>query len=221
MADFIVKAVIIDGLNWPLRALLESLDSRELGETEWWRRMAILQNAAARTGDSILLKALDNKKESRWGRVFDAPEIITQNNLPPLSVEECVKRWFQELAENNRLEVLKKAMGLLLETNNNKGTKKLFNRKQHWMAVYMVLRDRLSLLINQKEFHTFATTITPDNCPSNLMITSYTMTNFSKTISSEGSYFKMSPKQNPFHEHCDKFWTIIKGLYYSIEFTNE
>lgn len=73
MTDFIVKAVPIDGLNWPLRSLLQSLDSRELGDTEWWRRMAMLQNAAARAGDEKLLGALDEKKKRRWGTCFEAP----------------------------------------------------------------------------------------------------------------------------------------------------
>lgn len=206
---------------WPLRTLLESLDSKELGEAEWWRRMATLQNAAARSGDGFLLEVLDDKKESRWGTGFDAPEIITQNNLPPRPELDNIIRWFQELAEEKRQEVIKKAISLLFDTYNNRGTKKLFNRKQHWMAVYMVLRDRLGLIINQNKFHTYIAKLIPDNCPSNLMITSYTMTNFSRTISCESLYFKMTPKQNPFHEHCDKFWTIIKGLYYSREFTNK
>lgn len=220
MADFIVKAVIIDGLNWPLRALLESLDSKELGETEWWRRMAILQNAAARTGDGILLRALDNKKESRWGRVFDAPEIITQNNLPPLSVEECVKRWFQEFTEEKQQEILKHAMCSFLDVTDETGMKKLFSKKQDWIAVYMVLRDRLGIYIKKNEFHNYTAKIIPDNCPSDLKITSSTMTNFSKT-SFDGPYYKKKENQNPFHNKCEMLWTIIRSIYYSQKFTND
>ncbi|MBQ6203415.1 MAG: hypothetical protein IJK46_04915 [Prevotella sp.] len=218
MTDFIVKAVKIDGLNWPLRALLQSLDSPELGETEWWRRMAVMQNAAARAGDQKLLGALDNKKEERYGSRFEAPEVVTLNNLPALSVEESVKRWFQDLNQEKRQEVLKHAMGTLLETPDNDSGKKLFSKKQHWMAVYMVLRDRLGLLTKHNEFHTYAAKITPDTCPAKLRISSSTMTNFSKTVP-EGQYFKI--KNNPFHEHCSVLWTIIKDIYYSKVFTNE
>lgn len=218
MNDFIVKAVYIDGLNWPLRSLLQSLDSRELGETEWWRRMAIMQNAAARAGDQKLLGALDKKKEERYGSRFEAPEVVTLNNLPALSVDESVKRWFQDLNQEKRQEVLMQAMGTLLETLDNDSGKKLFSKKQHWMAVYMVLHDRLGLLVKHKEFHAYAAKITPDTCPSKLRISSSTMTNFSKTVP-DGPYFKM--KNNPFHEHCSVLWTIIKDIYFSMVSTNE
>lgn len=217
MTDFIVKAVSIDGMNWPLRSLLHSLDSRELGDAEWWRRMASLQNAAARAGDAELLAALDQKKKDRWGTTFEAPEVVTQNNLPPLSIEECVKRWFQELSNEKQLAVLKQAMEKLLEVSNEEG-KKLFSKKQHWMAVYMVLRDRLNIAIQHKDFADYVQKITPEKYPSKLRISSSTMTNFSKVVP-EGPYFKM--KQNPFEGLCATLWTIIKNIYYSTVTTNQ
>lgn len=217
MTNFIVKAVPIDGMNWPLRLLLQSLDSRELGDAEWWRRMASLQNAAARAGDSELLAALDEKKKVRWGTSFEAPEVVTQNNLPPLSIEECVKQWFQKLSNEEQQVVLKQAMEKLLEATNEDG-KILFSKKLHWMAVYMVLRDRLSIAIQHKDFADYAKKITPETCPSKFRISSSTMTNFSKTVP-EGPYFKM--KQNPFEGLCTTLWTIIKNIYYSMVSTNQ
>ncbi len=217
MTDFIVKAVPLDDLNWPLRSLLQSLDSRELGDAEWWRRMASLQNAAARTGDGELLAVLDEKKKARWGTSFKAPEIVTQNNLPPLSIEDSVKRWFQDLSNEKQQVVLKQAMEKLLEATNEDG-KNLFTKKQHWMAVYMVLRDRLSIAIQHKDFAHFAIKITPEGCPSKLRISPSTMTNFSKTVP-EGPYYKM--KQNPFEGLCMTLWIIIKNIYYSMVSTNK
>lgn len=218
MTDFIVKAVPLDGFNWPLRSMLQSLDSHELGETEWWRRMAVLQNAAARAGDGELLGALDEKRKRRWGVCFEEPEVVTQNNLPPLSVEECVKRWFLKLSNEEQQEVLKQAVGKLLEATDSAGRKKLFSNKQHWMGVYMVVRDRLNVNVKQNEFHTYADKITPDACPSKLRISPSTMTNFSKTVP-DGPYYKM--KQNPFQELCFMLWTIIKNIYFSKVSTNE
>ena len=212
MTDFIVKAVKVDGMLWPLRALLQSLDSRELGETEWWRRMAIMQNAAARAGDMKLIGALDEKKKARWGTSFEAPEVIAQNNLPALSAEECIKRWFQDLNQEKQQEIIKQAMVNLLEATDNDGKEKLFSKKQHWMAVYMVLRDRLGVVVKQKDFHTYAAKITPDTCLSKLRINSSTMTNFSKTVPG-GSCF--NTKNNPFYELCTQFWVIIKNIYFT------
>ena len=216
-SDFVVKAVRLDGLSWPLRPLLQSLDSPEMGEGEWWRRMATLTNAAARAGDTMLLEALDQKRASRFGTPFDAPEVVSPNNLPPLSMEENIKRWFQKLDKDKQQEFLKKAMEQLLNAADSNGSK-IFTKKQHWMAVYMVLRDRLGTIIMRNDFHTYAAEITPGTCPPKLMISSSTMTNFSKTVP-EGSYFKM--KNNPFHDQCSTLWTIIKNLYFSGEFTNE
>lgn len=217
MTDYIVKAISIDGLSWPLRPLLQSLDSRELGDAEWWRRMASLQNAAARAGDGKLLAALDEKKKARWGTSFEAPEVVTQNNLPPLSIEECVKRWFQDLSKEEQQAVMKQAMEKLLEATKEEG-KKLFSKKQHWMGVYMVLRDRLSITIQHKDFADYANNITPESCPSALRISSSTMTNFSKTVP-DGPYFMM--KQNPFEGVCSTLWAIIKNIYYSMVSTNQ
>ena len=218
MTDFIVKAVPLDGVNWPLRSMLQSLDSHELGEAEWWRRMAVLQNAAARAGDGELLGALDDKRKRRWGVSFEAPEVVTPNNLPPLSVDECVRRWFLKLSNEEQQEVLKQAVGKLLEATDSAGRKKLFSNKQHWMAVYMVVRDRLNVTVKHKEFHTYADKITPDACPPNLRISSSTMTNFSKTVP-DGPYYKI--KQNPFHELCVMLWTIIKSIYFAQVSTNK
>lgn len=213
MTDFIVKAILIDGLNWPIRAVLQSLDSPELGETEWWRRMAMLQNAAARANDGMLLDALDKKKEVRWGTKFEVPEVITQNNLPQVSVDENIKLQFKNLDEDKQCEILKLAMEELLNFKVE-GGKKLFSNKQHWMGIYLVLFYRLSIDLQKNSFHIYADKITPDTCPTNLKITSSTMTNFSKTINSEDG-------NNPFRDTSNKFWAIIKNLFYKNNFTNE
>ena len=213
MTDFIVKAILIDGLNWPIRAVLQSLDSPELGETEWWRRMAMLQNAAARANDGMLLDALDKKKEVRWGTKFEVPEVITQNNLPQISVDENIKLQFKNLDEDKQCEILKLAMEELLNFKVE-GGKKLFSNKQHWMGIYLVLFYRLSIDLQKNTFHIYADKITPDTCPTNLKITSSTMTNFSKTINSEDGI-------NPFRDTSNKFWAIIKNLFYKNNFTNE
>lgn len=219
MTDFLVKAVPFDGINWPIRAMPQSLDNKEMGDAEWWRRMAVLQNAAARTGDANLLASLDNKRKNRWNVVFDAPEVVSTNNLPQLSVEECIKRWFQGLDESEQQQILKESMAKMLKVTDENG-KKLFSKKQHWMAAYLVLRDRLGMNLHQNHFHKFAEMITPEMCSAQLRINSSTMTNFSKIVPS-GMYFKLSKKENPFYAQCNSLWSIVKNLYYSVFSTNE
>lgn len=72
------------GLKWPTETLLLSLtQDRELGETEWWRRMAALIHVAAKSSDSDLMEALDAAKKARWGSGFPQVEVTTPQNLAP------------------------------------------------------------------------------------------------------------------------------------------
>jgi hypothetical protein len=72
------------GLKWPTETLLLSLtQDRELGEAEWWRRMAALMHAAAKSSDSNLMEALDAAKKARWGSGFPQVEVTTPQNLAP------------------------------------------------------------------------------------------------------------------------------------------
>ena len=220
MNSFIVKAVKLDGMSWPLRSMLQSLDSRELGEAEWWRRMATMQNAAAQAGDGDLLATLDNKRNERYGQRFEEPEVVNSNNLPSLSAEETIKRWFHNLTTEQQTDFLKRAVKKLLVTTNDAGKKNLFSKKQDWMGVYLVLRDRLFCNIMQNDFHNYAKKITPDECPNKLHISSSTMSNFSKTVDAQRAYYKIDPHSFPFYKLCETFWNIIKTLYYADISTN-
>ena len=85
--------------------------------------------------------------------------------------------------------------------------KAIFWQKQHWMGVYLVLRDRLGVRCPQTGFAEYAQKITPLNCPDNLKIGQTTMTNFSKLVIEDKPYFEM--KHNPFEEVCKTLWDII------------
>ena len=199
------------GQKWPIEILLFSLTvDRELGETEWWRRMAILQNTAAQTKDDKLLDELDKAKERRWGSRFPQQEVTTPQNLPPFRSqdEEAIDR-FNKLTEQARLDLLRDAMKKLLEAKNVRGVK-IFCQKQQWMGIYLVLRDRLGVRLSQKEFTDFAIKITPYECPDKVKISENTMTNFSKKIIENKVYYEM--KHNPFSDVCDAFWNLVKML---------
>ena len=51
--------------------------------------MAFMQNAAYKTKDDLLVKALDKAKESRYGSCFPKQEVTTPKNLPtPSAIEQ-------------------------------------------------------------------------------------------------------------------------------------
>ena len=71
------------GQKWPIELLLISLSADgELSEAEWWRRMAILQNAAAQTSDTVLLTELNKAKEKKFGSCFPQQVVTTLQNMP-------------------------------------------------------------------------------------------------------------------------------------------
>lgn len=199
------------GPKWPIELLLFSLTTdKELGDAEWWRRMAILQNVAARTHDELLLEELDKAKKKRWGQGFPQQEVTTPQNLPPVrSKDEEARDRFNKLSEQEQFDLLRDSIKKLLEAKNGRGVK-LFCQKQHWMGIYLVLRDRLAVRLPQKDFADFVLKITPYECPDKVKIGDNTMTNFSKKIPEEKVYYEM--KQNPFPEVCDTFWNIVKKL---------
>ena len=88
--------------------------------------------------------------------------------------------------------------------------KAIFWQKQHWMAIYLVLRDGMGIRCSQTGFAEYANRITPQDCPERLRIGFSTMTNFSKTITEEKPYYEM--KHNPFAKECNTFWNIIERV---------
>lgn len=147
----------------------------------------------------------------RFG-VYPYPDLpASEGNLPPVrSQEEEVRRHYGKLLDQQKFDILKKAILLLLSSTDENG-QKIFSQKQHWMGVFLVLRDRLGVRCSQSGFADYAAKITPSCCPDELRIGSSTMTNFAKTITEGKVYYEM--KHNPFAEVCDTLWGIIIKLF--------
>ena len=104
-ADYIIIGI---GQKWPTELLLKSLYDPELPEAEWWRRMAILQNASWQTKDPKLSEALDKIKEERKGSRFPVQEVASPQNLPaPSAIEQ--QRELNYFAPMNSLQRLLKS----------------------------------------------------------------------------------------------------------------
>ena len=122
------------------------------------------------------------------------------------SQEDRIRSFFNKQDDRTQQAWLREAMKALMGVTDHTG-KAIFWQKQHWMGVYLVLRDRLGMRCPQKGFADFAPKITPENCQENLKISQTTMTNFSKIILEDKPYFEM--KHNPFEEVCNRLWDII------------
>ncbi len=122
------------------------------------------------------------------------------------SQEDKIRHFFNKQDDRTQQAWLHEAMKALMGVTDHTG-KAIFWQKQHWMGVYLVLRDRLGMRCSQKGFADYAPKITPQNCQESLKIGQTTMTNFSKLVIEDKPYFEM--KHNPFEEVCKTLWDII------------
>ena len=119
------------------------------------------------------------------------------------SQEDRIRSFFNKQDDRTQRAWLREAMKALMGITDHTG-KAIFWQKQHWMGVYLVLRDRLGMRCSQKGFADYAPKITPQNCQESLKIGQTTMTNFSKLVIEDKPYFEM--KHNPFEEVCTKLY---------------
>ena len=131
---------------------------------------------------------------------------VSADMSPATTQEAKIRNFFNRQDDRTQQAWLREAMMTLMAATDRTG-KTIFWQKQHWMGVYLVLRDRLGMRCPQKGFADFAPKITPENCQENLKISQTTMTNFSKIILEDKPYFEM--KHNPFEEVCNRLWDII------------
>ncbi len=113
---------------------------------------------------------------------------------------------FLGMTTENRCDVLRRSINSLVVDQ------KLFKFSHHWLAIYMVVKDRLmGDHLSQTDFIALANKITPDEMPDRLRIHSGTIKNFGREINREDRgemYYNM--KNNPQKQLCDTFWSIIQ-----------
>lgn len=132
-----------------------------------------------------------------------------KGDLSPARTKEEVRSIFCKLDENTQRELLCEAIRIMMHEKDDTG-KNIFRQKQHWIGVYLVLRDGLGIECTQTGFTEYADGITPHDFPKKLRIGNSTMTNFSKTITENKSFYKM--KHNPFKAVCSTFWNTIERV---------
>ncbi len=123
------------------------------------------------------------------------------------SVEVRVRKAYAQMTQEQRWTVMKHSLRLLRLQS------KLFCKKNDWMAVMLVVKDRLDGTINQHNFYDYASAITPDDWPEALCMGEHTTKNFSRMLTVEDrmeAYYDM--ENNPQAMLCDKLWEIISQV---------
>jgi hypothetical protein len=124
------------------------------------------------------------------------------------TVEMKIRKIYARMDDNKKLSIMRSCLSLLIVESN------LFHRKADWLAILLVIRDRLDGSINQSNFLSFATRITPEGWPQSLRMSAHTATNFSKLLRDcdwTDAYYDMD--SNPVGQLCDKFWEIVKQAF--------
>lgn len=120
--------------------------------------------------------------------------------------DEQARRIFLKLKRAEKIDVLRSSMSQLLLNHH------LFIKTRHWLAIFMVVRDRLlGESLNQISFIDLAEEISPEELPRGLRMSKSTSKNFSREIIDEDRgevYYKM--KCNPQKLLCDTFWSIVR-----------
>ena len=141
---------------------------------------------------------------------FKKPENLTSGNRSEYdrgrmeSVELKVRKAYGQMTKERRQETLRSCLQMLRMQSE------LFNHKNDWMGIMLVLRDRLDGSVNQNNFSDLARKITPDDWPDALHIGDHTSKNFSRLLEAGDrteAYYDMDA--NPQARLCDKFWEIV------------
>ena len=119
---------------------------------------------------------------------------------------DMARKIYQELKRDERKQVMKDSLAVLI---NKYGA--LFKSKNHWIGIYLVIRDRVNGNISMTDFTDYVLSVTPACWPKGLTIGQRTLSNFSRCVEYEDrfeAYYDMD--NNPWEELCNTFWEILK-----------
>ena len=199
--------VFHDGIYLPAESLVAmAMNAPDYHTAEHY--MVSLLYCAVIYGNRRLLEICQEIRQHFGVQPYPEQDAV-KGDLSPARTKEEVRSIFCKQDKNTQREMLCEAIRIMMHEKDDTG-KTIFWQKQHWMAVYLVLRDALGIRCSQTGFAEYANRITPHDCPEGLRIGTSTMTNFSKTITEEKPYYEM--KHNPFAEVCSTFWNTIERV---------
>ena len=115
---------------------------------------------------------------------------------------DAIRKKYLKMSTPEKELLLQKALTALRENHPN-----IFRRKNHWLGIYLVMRDRLDYGLTQCGFLIIASHATPELWPENLKLTDNIFNNMNKVFdanSFDEAYYEMD--YNPMEALCDTFW---------------
>lgn len=215
--DYWEEEASLKGLAMPVAQLL--IDGWATGDDAV---IAALDRYAYESCDRFINETLLHLRRVYKKQVFRGSPTSDNNRPGGSSSDESVLQDFRRKSPAAQNEILMKSIGMLLYETDMYGNS-LFEKKQDWIAIYLVVKSRLKIRVTQKNFEPFAIKITPADFPEDLTISSSTISNISHWGLPDTPYYMWTERhlsQNPNAARmsviCDRFWSLIKQNTYEI-----
>ena len=119
---------------------------------------------------------------------------------------DVARKIYQRLKRDERKLLIRDCLAILIKDYG-----KLFRSKNHWIGIYLVVKDRVNGSLSMTDFTDYVLKITPACWPEDLRIGQRTLSNYSRCVEYEDrfeAYYDMD--NNPWEELCNTFWEILK-----------
>ena len=111
------------------------------------------------------------------------------------------------MSKKERKTIIEESLIVLIKEH-----RQLFTSKNHWIGLYLVVKDRVDGNMTKLDFTNGVLGINMDCWPDDLKISERTLSNFARCVDYEDryeAYYDM--ESNPWEELCDVYWSILKG----------
>lgn len=157
--------------------------------------------------------ALENRVRTHYHKnAVQVPEPCEVASCKPKSDKaqeqnKLSRKKYQAMTKTERKSILKESLITLIREH-----RQLFTSKNHWIGLYLVIKDRVDGTLTKLEFTNDVLELKIDGWPDNLKIGERTMSNFARCVDYEDryeAYYDM--EENPWRELCDVYWDILKA----------
>ena len=155
---------------------------------------------------------LENRVRARYNKnlvhIPESGEVSRKNHYDrDREQNESARKRYQAMSKKERKTIIEESLIVLIKEH-----RQLFTSKNHWIGLYLVVKDRVDGNMTKLDFTNGVLGINMDSWPDDLKISERTLSNFARCVDYEDryeAYYDM--ESNPWEELCDVYWDILKG----------
>ncbi len=155
---------------------------------------------------------LENRVRARYNKnlvhIPESGEVSRKNHCDrDREQNESARKRYQAMSKKERKMIIEESLIVLIKEH-----RQLFTSKNHWIGLYLVVKDRVDGNMTKLDFTNGVLGINMDSWPDDLKISERTLSNFARCVDYEDryeAYYDM--ESNPWEELCDVYWDILKG----------